>query len=97
MYDALLAQMLGTYILERRKEMGMTQKDLKKTLGFSAQFLGRIEKGKVMIPEKCFVRLINLLELDASRIDKIFKASASEKVNMLFEEAKKKKKFQRGA
>lgn len=96
MYDPTLAQQVGAYILERRKEMGMTQKDLKKTLGFSAQFLGRIEKGKVMIPEKCLVRLINLLELDFGRLDKIFRASATERVTSLFEEARKKK-VRRGA
>jgi len=91
MYDATLAQMLGTYILERRKELGMTQKDLKKNLGFSAQFLGRIEKGKVMIPEKCFVKMINLLELDPMRVEKIFRTAATEKLTFLFDEAKKKR------
>jgi transcriptional regulator with XRE-family HTH domain len=96
MYDATLAQMLGEYILEKRKELGMTQKDLKKSLGFSAQFLGRIEKGKVMIPEKCLVRLINLLELDFSRIEKIYRTYATERVTALFEDAKKKK-VKRGA
>ncbi|HEX4925775.1 MAG TPA: helix-turn-helix domain-containing protein [Bdellovibrionales bacterium] len=96
MYDPTLAQQIGAYILERRKELGMTQKDLKKTLGFSAQFLGRIEKGKVMIPERCLVRLINLLELDFSRMDKIYRSSAAERVNTLFEEARKKK-VRRGA
>ncbi len=62
MHDPILAKLLGEYILEKRKELGMSQKDLRKSLGFSAQFLGRIEKGKVMIPEKCIVRLINLLD-----------------------------------
>lgn len=96
MYDATLAQMLGEYILERRKELGLTQKDLKKSLGFSAQFLGRIEKGKVMIPEKCLIRLINLLDLDFGRVDKIYKISATERVTALFEDARKKK-VKRGA
>jgi len=96
MYDPSLAQMLGEYILEKRKEMGFTQKDLKKTLGFSAQFLGRIEKGKVMIPEKCLVRLINHLALDFDRIDKIYKSYASERVAWLFDEARKRK-VRRGA
>jgi transcriptional regulator with XRE-family HTH domain len=96
MYDSTLAQMLGSYILEKRRELGMTQKDLKKSLGFSAQFLGRIEKGKVMIPEKCLIRLINLLELDFVRLEKIYRTSATEKVALLCEEARKKK-LKRGA
>ena len=96
MYDGTLARLLGEYVLERRKELGMTQKELKKTLGFSAQFLGRIEKGKVMIPEKCLVKLISLLELDFARVEKIYKTYAAERVTSLFEEAKKKK-AKRGA
>ncbi len=96
MYDAGLAQLLGAYILEKRKELGITQKDLRKSLGFSAQFLGRIEKGKVMIPEKCLVKLINLLQLDFSRLDKIYRTHAAEKVAALYDEARRKK-IKRGA
>ncbi|MEQ1876481.1 MAG: helix-turn-helix transcriptional regulator [Bdellovibrionia bacterium] len=96
MYDISLAQMLGEYVLERRKELGMTQKELKKNLGFSAQFLGRIEKGKVMIPEKCLVKLINLLDLDFARIEKIYKTYAAEHVAAIFEDARRKK-AKRGA
>jgi transcriptional regulator with XRE-family HTH domain len=92
MFDPLLAEMIGSYIFERRKELRITQKELKKSLGFSAQFLGRIEKGKVMIPEKYLTRLIAVLELDYERLDRIFKSAAETRVSLLYEEVRKIKK-----
>ncbi|MCJ8275210.1 MAG: helix-turn-helix transcriptional regulator [Bdellovibrionales bacterium] len=46
-----LAKMLGQYILEKRNKLGILQKELAEETGISAQFLGRIERGDVMVPE----------------------------------------------
>ncbi len=84
MRHSLLAEMLGSYILERRNRLNMTQTTLAKNLKCSAQFLGKIEKGHVMMPEPMLAKTINLLDLDANRFRKIYRLSAEDDVDRLF-------------
>ncbi len=87
-----LAKMLGTYILEARKAKAVTQFKLAQELEFSAQFLGRIEKGEVMIPEPALIKSIQLLNLKKDRIKEIYRASSENVVNDLFRQVQKSNK-----
>ena len=84
MVNPLLAQMLGNYFKSRRKELGITQKQLKDKLGFSAQFLGHIESGKAMIPESAFTTIIRERSLDMDEINRIYADSSRRYIEKLF-------------
>lgn len=84
MVNPLLAQMLGNYFKNRRKELGITQKQLKDKLGFSAQFLGHIESGKAMIPEAAFTVIIRELNLDIEEIQRIYADSSRRYIEKVF-------------
>lgn len=84
MVNPLLAQMLGNYFKSRRKELGITQKQLKDKLGFSAQFLGHIESGKAMIPEQAFSIIIKELNLDMEEINRIYADSSRRYIEKLY-------------
>lgn len=92
MYHSHLAKMLGEYLLEQRRKRGITQRDFAKTLGFSAQFLGQIEAGQVMIPQKALARAIRHLHLDYHRMKKIYREAAHMDVDDLFKVRSKKKR-----
>lgn len=87
MVNPLLAQMLGNYFKSRRKELGITQKQLKDKLGFSAQFLGHIESGKAMIPESAFQIIIRELQLSQEEIARIYAEAGRKYVDKLFRSA----------
>ncbi|MFK8137363.1 MAG: helix-turn-helix domain-containing protein [Bdellovibrionales bacterium] len=84
MVNPLLAQTLGNYFRTRRKELGITQKQLKDKLGFSAQFLGHIESGKAMIPEAAFTVIIKELNLDPNELTRIYSDASRKYVEKLF-------------
>ncbi|MAF89973.1 MAG: helix-turn-helix transcriptional regulator [Bdellovibrionota bacterium] len=84
MVNPLLAQMLGNYFKSRRKELGITQKQLKDKLGFSAQFLGHIESGKAMIPEAAFQIIINELSLSQEEITRIYSDASRRYIEKVF-------------
>ncbi len=88
MRHSLLAEMLGSYILERRRSINMTQTTLAKSLRCSAQFLGKIEKGHVMMPEPMLIKTIGILSLDQNRFRKIYRLSAEDDVERLFKSVK---------
>ncbi len=87
-----LAKMLGQYILEERMEKKWLQKDLAKELDMSAQFLGRIEKGEVLIPESALIKSISLLDLKENRLQTIYRISAQRVVGELIGSVKKRKR-----
>lgn len=87
-----LAKMIGQYIVERRQKLGLLQKDLSESLGISAQFLGRIEKGEVMIPEAVLVQSIKVLELKEDKLLKIYRVAANLEVSDIFSVVLKKKR-----
>jgi transcriptional regulator with XRE-family HTH domain len=84
MVNPLLAQMLGNYFKSRRKELGITQKQLKDKLGFSAQFLGHIESGKAMIPEGAFTTIIKELNLDMEELNRIYAEASRRYLEKLY-------------
>jgi transcriptional regulator with XRE-family HTH domain len=71
-YHSHLARFIGNYIVETREQKGMSQVDLAERLGFSSQFLGRIEKGAVMMPEESLVDTIKILSLSPKKLVKLF-------------------------
>ena len=87
-----LAKMLGQYILETRTKKRISQKSLASEFEISAQFLGRIEKGDVMIPEKVLIVAINELQLSESKLVNIYRAAAGTSIQALFKSRKKKKR-----
>ncbi len=89
MRHSLLAEMIGAYIFERRRQLSMTQTVLAKNLRCSAQFLGKIEKGHVMMPESMLAKTIGLLKMDQNRFRKIYRVCAEDDVENLFGHGKK--------
>lgn len=87
-----LAAMVGRYIFEERQKVAMLQKDLAKELGVSAQFLGRIEKGEVMIPEDALKTAIKTLDLQASKLTKIYRCAAGLQVEDIINSIKVRKR-----
>src|SRR5574344_285739 len=51
---------LGTYVSERRKELGLTQNDLAKALGYTAQGISKFESGESQIAILVLPKLANL-------------------------------------
>lgn len=84
MVNPILAQMLGQYFKMKRKSLGITQKDLKDKLGFSAQFLGHIESGKAMIPEDAFKKIIKELNLDRNEVQQIYMSAVGQYLDKIF-------------
>ena len=79
-----LNQFLGTYILEARKKLGMNQIDLARALGFSAQFLGRIEKGEIGMPKEGLIKTIEVLCLNENKLHQIYRMAGKLGVQDLF-------------
>lgn len=78
-----LAKMLGQYILDERTEQNILQWQLAEKLEMSAQFLGRIEKGEVMMPEDALAKCIKLLSLDREKILTIYRLGGEERAKMI--------------
>jgi ribosome-binding protein aMBF1 (putative translation factor) len=75
---------LGEYIKERRTALNLSQVDLATKVGFSAQFLGRIEGGKSPLPDVAFKKIISVLKLDHKRVEKIYINGNKNYVTALF-------------
>ena len=78
-----LAKMIGTYILETRMKKNILQKDFSSEVGVSAQFIGRIERGEVMIPEPLLSKVIKLLGLNERKLTQIFRLAGEQQVQDL--------------
>ena len=85
MVDIELRQKLGELILRSRQERCMKQKELAQELGFSAQFLGHVERGAATMPELAFQKAIEVLELDVEAVKSIFIYCAIAKAERLTE------------
>lgn len=79
-----LAKMLGTYIYERRHELGIRQFELADKLDMSSQFLGRLEKGEAMIPEPALIKCIRILKLEEDKLNLIYRLASDQQVKDLF-------------
>lgn len=84
--------MIGQYVLEQRTKLNILQKELAEDLGISAQFLGRIERGDVMIPEPVLIKGIEVLELNEKKMVQIYRVAGGLSAQTLFENTKKTKK-----
>ena len=87
-----LAKMLGQYILDERNRQDILQRELAEDLNMSAQFLGRIEKGEVMIPDPSLRKVIRVLDLHSQKLTKIYRCAADLEVESLFKSNKKRKR-----
>ena len=83
-----LAKMIGTYILETRTKKKILQKDFSSKVGVSAQFIGRIERGEVMIPEPLLFKVITFLGLSEKKLTQIFRLAGEQQVQELLFRAK---------
>lgn len=72
MPHSMLAQMLGVYVLEERKKQDINQAQLAKMVGCTPQFLGRFEKGDVMLPDRLLLRCVSVLSLRKDKLKKIY-------------------------
>ncbi len=89
MAHSLFSQLAGEYILETRVRRDIMQKTLAKELGISAQFLGRIEKGEVPIPNDILAKTIALLDLAPARLKRIFRKAQEDEFTALMSEVKR--------
>ena len=88
-----LAKMIGQYILELRAKSDLNQKDLAKKLKISAQFLGRVEKGEVPIPDALLKKCISHLDMDEKKLIQIFRTAGKlEALSLLSKLSKKTKR-----
>ena len=83
MQHSLLSKLIGDYLLQQRRTKGINQNDLAKKLKISPQFLGRIEKGDVMMPERLLVKSYKFLDLKFNEIEKIYKRSCASELHNL--------------
>jgi len=83
---SILAQMLGVYVVEERKKSDINQAQLAKMIGCTPQFLGRFEKGEVMLPERLLVKCICELDLKHDRLKKIYRLNAEHGLEEIFEQ-----------
>lgn len=83
-----LAKMLGQYIKEIRQKKNILQKDLAFKLQISSQFLGRIERGEVMAPINLLRTIITILELNQSRLNKIYRNAGTKTAKDLFNKSR---------
>lgn len=59
----------GTYVRERRKELGVSLRETAENLGISAAYLSDIEKGNRKAPLEHLERLAVLLQVEESEIE----------------------------
>lgn len=59
---------VGFLIKNKREKLGITQKGFATSLGFTAQFLGRIETGAVGLPQKYWFKTMRLLRIKKAQL-----------------------------
>jgi len=70
-YKVFFGEGLGPYIKSQRIKLNLSQMEVSRQLGFSAQFYGLIEKGKVGCPKKKLALLVDVLQLDKEKVIRI--------------------------
>lgn len=83
-----LAKSLGAYIFKTRTDKEIMQYELANKLDMTGQFLGRIEKGAVMIPEESLLTAIRVLKLKPTHLVNIFKNASIQDARDLIAKAK---------
>ena len=62
------ARLIGAYIIKARGEKGILQQEMADELEISAQFLGKMEKGDVPIPEILYDKAMAFLNASEAEI-----------------------------
>lgn len=78
MFNPNFNKRFGQHVVAQRTQKKMTQAQLAKRLGFSAQFLGRAEKGFVGFPEKSLIKAVKLLNINKAIVVAMAETCASE-------------------
>jgi transcriptional regulator with XRE-family HTH domain len=89
---SLLSELLGKYILQERKNRRITQRKLAEMVDCSEQFLGRIESGAVMTPDRILLSCIKILGLRYEKLKKIYRQDSDQRIETLFNQASSIKK-----
>lgn len=63
MFNPIFNKKIGQIIVSSRRAQKINQASLARNLGFSAQFLGRIEKGAVSCPEIALKKVVKILSI----------------------------------
>jgi len=92
---SLLSQLIGEYITGERKARGITQRELARKVDCSEQFLGRIESGAVMVPDRILLSCIDLLGLKYEKLKKYFRKDADDRLDLIFKSAAPAKQRQK--
>jgi len=79
---------MGDYIKSRRKQLDISQIELAREVGFSSQFLGRIENGKVPLPDDALKKMITTLQMDEKKVARIYVEGALDYVRAVFTASK---------
>jgi ribosome-binding protein aMBF1 (putative translation factor) len=75
MYNPIFNKAIGEEIVACRESRSMNQVTLAKKLGFTSQFLGRIESGISPIPEKALRKVVRILKMRNDTVSMIASAS----------------------
>ncbi len=76
---------LGSYFKAQRIKQGIAQNALAEAIGCSAQFLGRIEKEEVAIPERLLVGLIKHLKVSPKQVKRRYLKACEEQIDAIFQ------------
>ena len=88
---SLLSQLIGAYVMTERKSLKITQRELAKEVDCSEQFLGRIESGAVMIPDRILVSCIQILGLKYEKLKKYYRLDSDDRLDLIFKKLSPRK------
>lgn len=91
MRDELLAIKLGEYLQQKRKDKGLSQGFVSKTLGYSSpQFISNIERGLCTPPFPALKQMADLYEIDPEEITAVLIRLQAEVLSKAFPSTKSK-------
>ncbi|MCJ8277308.1 MAG: helix-turn-helix transcriptional regulator [Bdellovibrionales bacterium] len=90
-----LARLIGQFIVTERERKNLLQKDLAEKLEISAQFLGRIERGEVMMPPQGLKSCVLILNLSQRKMTQIYKQAGVLDVEDIYKDCARLKKRKR--
>jgi len=76
MFNDIFNQRIGKLVVDLRNAKGISQKSLADRLKFSAQFMGRIEKGVARFPKPSLKRVARILNISPQTVERIAGESA---------------------
>lgn len=68
MFNPVFNKEIGALVVRTRTAKGITQAELATKMGFSAQFLGRCEKGITPFPERSLRKVVRVLKINPGEI-----------------------------